>query len=144
MPRRYELVVVDGPDRGRRFPVDTGGYRVFGRQGDGSEATLSVTLEGDRVLDAEQQGIVDGMRKTPGAGAGTRTRFKKRGPDVLLKDGAISRTHAAVFVDVEGASVADLMSTNGTKVNGVLAQDADLVVGDVLQIGQTRLKLEEA
>jgi pSer/pThr/pTyr-binding forkhead associated (FHA) protein len=72
-----------------------------------------------------------------------RTRFKKRGADILIADGSISRTHALIFVDQSGISVADLMSTNGTKVNGAMIGDADVSPGDVVQVGQSKLRIVE-
>lgn len=133
-----DLVVIEGPDDGMRFTLEVGTYRVIGRQGDPSDSTVQMTHEGDRMLDADQQRVVDSV-----ASRGVRTRFKKRGADILVDDGSVSRTHAVVFADATGTSVADLMSTNGTKVNGGPIEDVDLKEGDVIQIGQTKLKLVE-
>lgn len=59
-----------------------------------------------------------------------------------LHDDGVSRTHAMVFLDERGqASIADLMSTNGTVVNGHRVEDCDLNPGDVLRLGGTRLRL---
>ena len=62
----------------------------------------------------------------------------RRGRDILLDDEKISRTHAMVFVDEQGPSIVDLISTNGTLVNGQKISDADLTDGDVINIGKTR------
>jgi hypothetical protein len=57
---------------------------------------------------------------------------------LLLDDDKISRTHAMFFLDEDGASVVDLLSTNGTHVNGERITDADLHEGDIVNIGKTR------
>lgn len=133
-----DLIVIEGPDDGMRFTVEAGTYRVIGRMGDPTDSTVQMTKEGDRALDADQQAVVDHV-----AARGVRTRFKKRGADILVNDGSVSRTHAVLFADAEGVSVADLMSTNGTKVNGRPIGDTDLQEGDVMHIGQTKLKIDK-
>jgi len=142
MAKFVDLVVKEGPAAGMRFSVEVGTYRVLGRAGEGTDSTLQMNRDGDRLLDDEQQAVVDGVvasRKS----RGLRTRFQKRGADILLDDGNVSRTHAMVFADDDGASVADLMSTNGTKVNGKQIRDVDLLPGDILQVGKCKLALME-
>jgi pSer/pThr/pTyr-binding forkhead associated (FHA) protein len=153
MARFVDLVAVEGPDKGMRYSVEEGTYRVLARAADDSHSTLQMTPEGDRALDKEAQARVDELfgRANNGQGADSdtprasrsRTGFRKRGPDIVLKDGSVSRTHALVFVDKEIVSVADLMSTNGTKVNGAIVADVDLKEGDVIHVGKTKLKMEE-
>jgi pSer/pThr/pTyr-binding forkhead associated (FHA) protein len=55
--------------------------------------------------------------------------------DIFLNDMTVSRAHAVVFSDEHGVRVADAGSLNGTYVNGVVAEEALLSDGDVLQIG---------
>lgn len=131
-----DLIVIEGPDDGMRFTLEAGTYRVIGRQGDPSDSTVQMTTDGDRMLDPEQQRVVDSV-----ASRGVRTRFKKRGADILIDDSSVSRTHAVVFADDSGTSVADLMSTNGTKVNGTPIEDIDLHEGDLVHVGQTKMKV---
>jgi hypothetical protein len=59
--------------------------------------------------------------------------------DITLLDEGISREHALVLFDEDGAGfiIEDLQSTNGTKVNGKRVRSASLVEGDEIQIGQT-------
>ena len=142
MARFVDLVAVEGPDKGMRYSIEEGTYRVLARAQDDSTSTLQMTPDGDRALDKEAQQKVDEMfsGRSPGR---ARTGFRKRGPDIVLKDGSVSRTHALVFVDKDVVSLADLMSTNGTKVNGGLVSDVDLREGDVVHVGKTRLKVEE-
>jgi hypothetical protein len=142
MSRFIDLVGIEGPDKGMRWSVEEGTYRVLARAQDERQSTLQMTADGDRALDKEQEKLLGdllGKQRTHRA----RTHIKKRGPDVVLSDGSVSRTHALVFVDGEGASVADLMSTNGTKVNGVQVKDQEIKAGDVIHVGKTKLKVED-
>lgn len=141
MARFVDLVAVEGPDKGMRFTIEENTYRVLARAADERSSTLQMTLDGDRALDREQEQLVDDMLAA--RGRGTRTQFKKRGPDIVLRDGSVSRTHALVFVERAAISVVDLMSTNGTKVNGSLVKDVDLAAGDVIHIGKTKLRVED-
>jgi pSer/pThr/pTyr-binding forkhead associated (FHA) protein len=140
MARFIDLEVIGGPEQGMRYTIESGTYRVLGRAGDETASTVQLDGEGDRLLDDDQRQVVDRMFATRAA-RGVRTRFKKRGADILLHDGSISRTHALVFCDDVAISVADLMSTNGTKVNGAPVQDTDVHPGDVVHLGQTKMKV---
>jgi hypothetical protein len=55
--------------------------------------------------------------------------------DIFLNDMTVSRSHAVVESDEHGVTVSDAGSLNGTYVNGVVAEEASLNDGDVLQIG---------
>jgi len=140
--RLVDLLVKEGPDAGMRYTVEEGAYRVVGRRGPPTDSTVQLTRNGDRMLDPQQQAALDGafaVRTDPGV----RTRFRRRGPDILIGDNSVSRTHAAVFVENGSISVADLMSTNGTRVNGAPVSDHDLRPGDQIQIGQTVFEIAE-
>lgn len=138
MARFVDLVAVEGPDKGMRFTIEENTYRVLARQSDERSSTLQMTPDGDRALDQEQAQYVDDVLSRR-----TRTQFKKRGPDIVLRDGSVSRTHALVFVEKGAVSVVDLMSTNGTKVNGNVIKDVDVKEGDVIHLGKTKLKVED-
>lgn len=140
MARFVDLLALEGPDKGMRFTIEENTYRVLARASDESSTTLQMTSDGDRALDQEQEQLVDEVLSQR---RGLRTQFKKRGPDIVLRDGSVSRTHALVFVEKGSVSVVDLMSTNGTKVNGNLVKDVDVKEGDVIHIGKTKLKIED-
>jgi len=59
--------------------------------------------------------------------------------NVVLKDFGISRQHAKVLVDEEGARIVDLKSKNGTQVNGVPVVEAPLKDGDRILLGKFQL-----
>jgi hypothetical protein len=141
MARFVDLVAVEGPDKGMRFTVEENSYRVLARAPDERSSTLQMTPDGDRALDDEQEQLVETALSAKGRGL--RTQFKKRAPDIVLRDGSVSRTHALVFVEKSVVSVVDLMSTNGTKVNGSPVRDVDVREGDVVHVGKTKLKIED-
>ncbi len=63
--------------------------------------------------------------------------------DVRLSDTGVSRLHAEVRVEPGSIVVADLGSTNGTRVNGRRVSTATLSDGDVVELGGTRLVYRE-
>jgi pSer/pThr/pTyr-binding forkhead associated (FHA) protein len=56
-----------------------------------------------------------------------------------LPDTGVSRRHLEISWDGRNAVLTDLGSTNGTTVNGTPVQTWQLVDGDVVRIGQSRL-----
>lgn len=64
-----------------------------------------------------------------------------RGSDARIKisDTGISRQHADVVINGQGAVVQDLRSTNGTQVNGRRITSATLRHGDVIRVGHSVL-----
>ena len=139
------LAVVKGPDAGRTFPIRVGRYRVVGRAlgMDGGTALMSTGER--RRLDVEDHRVLGehlAKRHASGrVGARAEAAFDRE-PDVDLQDDAVSQTHCMVFVDEAGASLVDVGSTNGTYVNGEKVQgDVELVVGDLLRVGETRFEV---
>ncbi len=66
--------------------------------------------------------------------------------DIMVNDAEVSRTHARLTAQADGYLVEDLMSTNGTYINGQrLTAPRLLRVGDILGLGDTvTLRLETA
>jgi adenylate cyclase len=69
-----------------------------------------------------------------------------RSPDcqIVLKDFSISRQHARIIVDEDGARIADLKSKNFTYVNGVEVVEAPLKDGDKIRLGKFELTFTKA
>ncbi|MDM4720505.1 FHA domain-containing protein [Micromonospora sp. WMMA1363] len=62
--------------------------------------------------------------------------------DVVVADPHLSRRHVEMWLAPEGASVADLSSTNGTWLNDRRITGVErLADGDVLRIGRTELRV---
>jgi pSer/pThr/pTyr-binding forkhead associated (FHA) protein len=59
--------------------------------------------------------------------------------DLRLEDQSVSRRHAVVVDDGEGARILDDRSANGTFVNGVRVTDAQLHDRDVIRLGRVTL-----
>lgn len=73
------------------------------------------------------------------------TRFPARigridSNDVRLSDPAISRIHAEVLLENSDFILRDLESTNGTKVNGRRIRQKKLSTGDIVTIGETKMR----
>ncbi len=64
--------------------------------------------------------------------------------DLPINDSDASRRHAEVVLTSKGAVLSDLQSKNGTKVNGRLVDSRKLRHEDVVQIGTTRMRFEDA
>jgi pSer/pThr/pTyr-binding forkhead associated (FHA) protein len=54
----------------------------------------------------------------------------------------VSRSHAEIRPRGVGYVVVDLGSTNGTRVNGVRVSEQELVDGDEIAFGNTRMRFE--
>jgi len=63
--------------------------------------------------------------------------------DVVVSDRTVSARHAELVVRPEGATVTNLMSTNGTRVNGDEVQSAQLHDGDILRLGRVSLVFKD-
>ncbi|HEU4976123.1 MAG TPA: FHA domain-containing protein [Baekduia sp.] len=75
--------------------------------------------------------------------AGTTHVGRGFSADVALDDQSVSRRHAIVHQRSRGARILDDRSANGTFVNGVRVQAADLVDGDVIVLGRVVLTYRE-
>jgi hypothetical protein len=73
---------------------------------------------------------------------GSATIGRSEESDIFLVDPSVSRNHATISVEGEGAVVTDLGSTNGTFVNGDKIDSRRIASGDVLTFGNTQMRLE--
>ncbi|MGE0622685.1 MAG: FHA domain-containing protein [Pseudomonadales bacterium] len=74
---------------------------------------------------------------------GTTVIGRDEGCDVVIRDPTVSARHAEIVVRPETTTVANLMATNGTRVNGQQIQNSELVDGDVLRIGRVSLVFKD-
>ena len=142
---KVTLEVDKGPNRGTKYELEVRGYRAVGRAS-GPEVTVQLSKEGDRSLEPDDIRVVEehlakrGKKddSDPDEAGNLRIGAYRRGRDILIDDDKISRKHAMFFLDDDGPSVVDLLSTNGTHVNGKKVDDSDLSDGDIVNIGKTR------
>ena len=76
--------------------------------------------------------------------SGELTIGREEGSEIQLQDTSVSHNHALLRVHGEDATIDDLRSTNGTKVNGVaIGQQTPLAPGDQIEVGLVRLLVEQ-
>jgi hypothetical protein len=75
-------------------------------------------------------------------GEGAATIGRSADCTVHLTDTSVSRRHAELRPSGSSWAVADLGSTNGTRVNGAAASDRPLRDGDTITVGDVQLRFE--
>lgn len=60
--------------------------------------------------------------------------------DIFLNDRTVSRDHAEIIVSPSAVILKDKGSLNGTYLNGKLVDEAELLSGEILQIGTFQLQ----
>jgi len=146
------IEVVDGKSKGMEFTLSRGSCRAMGRSIDDMESTRvfdagAVVALDDSTKQMVLSYITQQFQAAPPAsetgGKGDLGSFQRL-PDVALSDGAISRLHAMMFYGPTGVGVLDLVSKNGTFVNGVEVESRLLKPGDVVSFGSTKLRLGQS
>lgn len=64
-----------------------------------------------------------------------------RDPDFLVDDASVSRTHAVVYQDEKGVHLLDLVSKNGSFVNGKEVEQQGLKDNDIINLGQASVRV---
>lgn len=84
----------------------------------------------------------------PGAGrrhnlhSGLNTVGRNPTNDVRLAEASVSSFHCEIEVETDRVVVRDLQSTNGTRVNNLPVEEAEVRPGDELRLGELRLQLD--
>jgi chromosome segregation ATPase len=77
----------------------------------------------------------------PAVPLGRHTRIgRARENDLCLKDSSVSRRHAVLTIEPNGAFIEDLRSVNGVTVNGERIRHARVTDGDVIELGVKRFR----
>lgn len=90
---------------------------------------------------------------TTGRAAGSSAALPRIGQEIIMgraascqldiDDDYASSRHAKIWRDDEGFVVEDMLSTNGTYVNGQqITQPTRIDIGDVVRVGRTQMQLE--
>lgn len=137
--------VVGGPNKGLSFHLEKLSCKAIGRAVTDPQKTAMFGVDVALALDEGTKGIVQhylaGQFKDSKA-KGQETGSFKRTSDVILDDVSISRLHAMVFFGEGGVGVLDLVSKNGTFVNGEEIESRLLRKGDAIEIGETKIVFE--
>ena len=69
---------------------------------------------------------------------------RARESDLRLKDSSVSRRHAVLTIEPNGAFIEDLRSVNGVTVNGQRIRHARVTDGDVIELGVKRFRFDSS
>ena len=69
----------------------------------------------------------------------THTLGRHRNNDIVVSDPKVSSFHARIDRGLDGFTVVDLKSRNGTYVNGRRIESSRLKAGDEIRVGTARL-----
>lgn len=148
--------VVEGKSKGEKIELEQGTCRALGRSLDDTERTKIFSVDAHVGLDEASKKLVmqylsKQFQKTSSRPVATIARQDAqemlggfvRGSDIQVKDVAISRLHAMLFFDESGVvGILDLVSKNGTYVNGAEVESKILKKGDLITIGGTKIRFE--
>jgi len=144
LPAEVKITFVeDESQKPGRFTVDT---------------QIDKSAPGDSAWTEERDPVVTSSAVTPSVsylvrGSGEKIRLSEKAVvigrqtecDLVIPDSNVSRKHAEVRIMPEGATITDLGSTNGTKVNGVkITASRVLANGDAIEIGPEQVRVEIA
>jgi len=138
--------VKEGKNKGEEIQIPLGTCKAIGRSVEDGNRTQMFHLDATVSLDdftkklilnyiAKKTGKEPTLNPKDRINLGAFTRL----PDLILNDPAVSRLHAMIFHDESGAGILDLVSRNGTYVNGEEVESRTLKEGDLIEIGGTHI-----
>ncbi|PIR18081.1 MAG: hypothetical protein COV46_01450 [Deltaproteobacteria bacterium CG11_big_fil_rev_8_21_14_0_20_49_13] len=137
--------VVAGPNKGLSFHLERSTCKVLGRAINDPNKTAMFNVDVSLSLDEGTKGLiqhyVSRQFKDP-KDTSNETGSFKRTSDVILDDVSISRLHAMLFFGESGVGILDLVSKNGTYVNGEEVESRLLKRGDAVEFGETKVVFE--
>lgn len=150
---RVRFAVVEGKNNGLLIEVQKGTCRALGRSLDETERTRVFSVESTVSLDDNSKKLVmnyvakqfqkaGGSRPVQSTGGEGNLGGFRRAADVPISDGAVSRLHAMLFFGEGTVGILDLVSKNGTFVNGVEVESKILKKGDLITVGGTKIRFE--
>lgn len=142
--------IIDGPNKGLVFHLEMGTCKAIGRALSDPHQTSMFNVDLTLALDNSTKGLVlqyitRQFRKSAKVGGGEPggdLGIFRRTSDIVLDDVAISRLHAMIFYDEVGVGILDLVSKNGTYVNGEEVESRLLRKGDAVEIGESKIVFE--
>ncbi|MBT3182516.1 MAG: FHA domain-containing protein [Deltaproteobacteria bacterium] len=146
---RANFKVVDGPDTNMTFQLERGTCRAIGRASVDPNNTAVFSVDIALELDETTKRLVlqyvgAQFRKSKGIVGSSKDTVGsfRRMPDIVFTDSNLSRLHAMLFYDTTGVGVLDLVSKNGTFVNGEEVESKLLEHGDAVELGETTVTFE--
>lgn len=139
--------IISGPNRGLSFHLERFTCKAIGRAISDPNKTAMFNVEVSLSLDESTKGLVQNYisrqfkEAKSSTGKSTTGMFKRTG-DVILDDMAISRLHSMIFFGETGVGVLDMVSKNGTFVNGEEIESRLLKKGDAIEMGETKIVFE--
>jgi uncharacterized protein YbaR (Trm112 family) len=136
--------IKEGSNQGEVIKLPQGSCKAIGRSVDDVNKTQVFSMEPTVPLDDFTKKLVLNFlsqkmgKKGASVGEEGLGAFKRL-PDLVLNDPAVSRLHAMIFYDESGAGILDLVSRNGTYVNGQEVESRMLKDGDLIEIGATQI-----
>jgi uncharacterized protein len=137
--------VMAGPKKGMKFQLEKGTCKAVGRAVSDPHKTSSyhnidvtLTLD-DNTRKVIQQYVSKQFQRAHAPG--TEFGFR-RTSDIVLDDVSVSRLHAMFFYDEIGVGILDLVSKNGTFVNGEEIESRLLRTGDTIELGESQVVLQ--
>ncbi len=145
--KRFSFRVTEGPDRNMAFHLEQGSCRAIGRAEADPNKTSVFNVDLALALDEGTKGLIlhyiaRQFRRVSREGGADALGGFRRAPDVILTDVSLSRLHDMLFAEESGVGILDLVSKNGTYVNGQEVESKMLAVGDVIEVGETKIVLE--
>ena len=149
--RKVHFKIIAGPDTNTEFDLEMGLCRALGRAIADTNKTAIINVDWALSLDEETKGLIlqyisQQFRKPTfqqeTTGKTTELGNFKRGTDIVFKDHSLSRLHAMIFFDTVGIGILDLVSKNGTFVNGQEIESCLLKKGDTIELGETKIVFE--
>lgn len=149
MARLAVLEITNGIHRGKKTVLKAGTCKVIGRTLDEEKDNdmtgiltrdIELVLEDTNVKKANE--ILSKSMKKREAKEKAKAKIDnpyKRTMDFIVTDPNISRVHSMIFNGEEIAGIIDLASTNGTFVDGVRIDTAELKGGELITVGNTEL-----
>lgn len=145
---RVKFKIIEGPDVNMLFEIEYGTCRAIGRGSIDTNKTTIFNVDIALALDDDTKSLVlqyiarqfkkHGKQSVAGEVLG---QFR-RAPDVVLTDSSLSRLHAMMFADESGVGILDLVSKNGTFINGAEIESYMLKKGDLIELGETTISFE--
>lgn len=137
--------IIGGPSKGLSFHLERFTCKAIGRAAsDPNKTAIFGSIDTILALDEGTKGLIQHYvgKQFKDAKSKADTGSFKRTSDIILDDMTISRLHAMIFYGEMGVGVLDLVSRNGTFVNGEEIESKLLKKDDTIELGETKIIFE--